>query len=262
MSVISDYIKKKNETREKVLTIFLTAGFPDKNNFVKLALDVFDAGADILEIGFPFSDPLADGPIIQASSQEALKSGINLQITFKYVKEIRKRTDRPIILMGYANPVLSYGIERFADDIKNSGANGVIIPDVPIDEFDNFFNRSYDGIDKILLVTPTTNEERVKEIDNKSSGFVYCVSVSGTTGLHNKDKNLEFIKRNQKLVTKNKMLVGFGISNEEDVKRYIPYCNGVIVGSAVIKFLMNDDKNYNQTLNLIRALKRATTEVI
>jgi len=262
LSVISDYIKKKNETREKVLTIFLTAGFPDKNNFVKLALDVFDAGADILEIGFPFSDPLADGPIIQASSQEALKSGINLQITFKYVKEIRKRTDRPIILMGYANPVLSYGIERFADDIKNSGANGVIIPDVPIDEFDNFFNRSYDGIDKILLVTPTTNEERVKEIDNKSSGFVYCVSVSGTTGLHNKDKNLEFIKRNQKLVTKNKMLVGFGISNEEDVKRYIPYCNGVIVGSAVIKFLMNDDKNYNQTLNLIRALKRATTEVI
>lgn len=262
MSIISNYIKKKNDAGEKILAIFLTSGFPDKNNFVKLALDVFDAGADMLEIGFPFSDPLADGPIIQASSQEALKSGINLQITFKYVKEIRKRTDRPIILMGYANPVLSYGIERFADDIKNSGANGVIIPDVPIDEFDNFFNRSYDGIDKILLVTPTTNEERVKEIDNKSSGFVYCVSVSGTTGLHNKDKNLEFIKRNQKLVTKNKMLVGFGISNEEDVKRYIPYCNGVIVGSAVIKFLMNDDKNYNQTLNLIRALKRATTEVI
>ncbi|MDO8550544.1 MAG: tryptophan synthase subunit alpha [Ignavibacteria bacterium] len=262
MSIISNYIKKKNDAGEKILSIFLTSGFPDKNNFVKLALDVFDAGADMLEIGFPFSDPLADGPIIQASSQEALKNGINLQITFKYVKEIRKRTDRPIILMGYANPVLSYGIEKFADNIKNSGANGVIIPDVPIDEFDNFFNSSFDGIDKILLVTPTTNEERVKEIDNKSSGFVYCVSVSGTTGLHNKDKNLEFIKRNQKLVTKNKMLVGFGISNEEDVKRYIPYCDGVIVGSAIIKSLMNDDKNYNQALNLTRALKRATTETI
>jgi len=259
MSFISDYIEKKNESGEKILSVFLTSGFPDKNNFVKLALDILDAGADILEIGFPFSDPLADGPIIQASSQEALKNGINLAITFKYIKQIRKNSDKPIILMGYANPVLSYAIKKFADDIKNSGANGVIIPDVPIDEFDNFFNSSFDGIDKILLITPTTKEERVKEIDSKSSGFVYCVSVSGTTGLHNKNKSIEFIKRNQKLVTKNKMLVGFGISNEEDVKRYIPYSNGVIVGSAIIKSLMNDDKSYSQSLNLVKRLKKATT---
>src|SRR4030067_2574812 len=127
VSIVSNYIKKKNEAGEKVLSVFLTSGFPNKNNFVKLALNILDAGADILEIGFPFSDPLADGPIIQASSQEALKNGINLQITFKYVKEIRKNTNKPIILMGYANPVLSYGIDRFADDIKSSGANGVII---------------------------------------------------------------------------------------------------------------------------------------
>ncbi|OGU77104.1 MAG: tryptophan synthase subunit alpha [Ignavibacteria bacterium RBG_16_34_14] len=258
VSIVSNYIKKKNEAGEKVLSVFLTSGFPNKNNFVKLALNILDAGADILEIGFPFSDPLADGPIIQASSQEALKNGINLQITFKYVKEIRKNTNKPIILMGYANPVLSYGIDRFADDIKSSGANGVIIPDVPIDEFDNFFNSSFDGIDKILLITPTTNEERVKEIDGKSSGFVYCVSISGTTGLHNIDKNLELIQRNQKLVTKNKMLVGFGISNEDDIKKYIPYCDGVIVGSAVIKSLMNENKNYIQTLDLVKSLKTAT----
>ncbi len=262
MSLISDYIKKKNDAGEKVLSIFLTSGFPDKKNFVKLSLDILHAGADLLEIGFPFSDPLADGPIIQASSQEALKNGINLFTTFQYVKEIRKNTDRPLILMGYANPVLSYGLKRFADDINDSCANGVIIPDVPIDEFDNFFNNSFDGIDKILLITPTTNEERVKEIDKKSSGFVYCVSVSGTTGLHNTNKSLEFIKKNQKLVTKNKMLVGFGISNEEDVKSYSPYCDGVIVGSAVIKSLMNDDKNYNQTIEIVRRLKDSTKNII
>lgn len=259
MSVISNYINKKNNSGEKVLSVFLTSGFPDKNNFVKLALDILNAGADMLEIGFPFSDPIADGPIIQTSSQEALKTGINLPMTFKYVKEVRENTDKPIILMGYANPALSYGINKFGDEIKSSGANGVIIPDIPIDEFDNFFNSSFDGIDKILLIAPTTNEERVKEIDNKSSGFVYCVSVSGTTGIHNNNKSIEFIRKNQKLVTKNKMLVGFGISNEEDVKRYLPYCDGVIVGSAIIKSLMNDDKGYSQTLNLVKRLKKAMT---
>jgi len=258
MSYISDFIKKKNEAGEKILSVFLTSGFPDKEDFVKLALDVLDAGADMIEIGFPFSDPLADGPIIQASSQEALLHGINLSTSFQYIKEIRKNSNKPIILMGYANPVLNYGIDKFAAEIKNSGANGVIIPDVPIDEFDNFFNISFEGIDKILLVTPTTSEERVKEIDKKSSGFVYCVSVSGTTGLHNKNKSIEFVKKNQKLVTKNKMLVGFGISNEEDVKRYSPFCDGVIVGSAVIKSLMNDDKNYSQTIELVRKLKNST----
>jgi tryptophan synthase alpha chain len=257
MSYISDYIKKKNEANEKILSVFLTSGFPDKQNFVKLALDVLDAGADMLEIGFPFSDPLADGPIIQASSQKALSDNINLKTTFKYVKEIREKNDKPLILMGYANPVLSFGTNKFAEEIKNSGANGVIIPDIPIDEFDNFFNKSFEEIDKILLITPTTSEERVKEIDRKSSGFVYCVSVSGTTGLHNKNKSIEFIKKNQKLVTKNKMLVGFGISNAEDAKRYSPFCDGVIVGSAVIKSLMNENGTHNQTIELVRKLKEA-----
>jgi tryptophan synthase alpha chain len=257
MSFISEYIKNKNNEGEKVLSVFLTSGFPAKENFVKLALDVLDAGTDMLEIGFPFSDPLADGPIIQASSQAALSNGINLSSTFQYVKEIRKKSDKPLILMGYANPVLNYGIDKFAEEIKVSGANGVIIPDVPIDEFDNFFNNNFEEIDKILLITPTTSEERVKEIDKKSSGFVYCVSVSGTTGLHNKNKSLEFIKRNQNLVRKNKMLVGFGISNGEDVKRYSPFCDGVIVGSAIIKSLMIANGKWNQTIKLIRELKEA-----
>ena len=147
MSYISDYIKKKNEANEKVLSVFLTSGFPDKENFVKLALDVLDAGTDMLEIGFPFSDPLADGPIIQASSQKALSHNINLKTTIEYVKRIREKSDKPLILMGYANPVLSFGINKFAEAIKDSGANGVIIPDIPIDEYDNFFN-NLAGVDR------------------------------------------------------------------------------------------------------------------
>ncbi|MHB1687593.1 MAG: tryptophan synthase subunit alpha [Ignavibacteriaceae bacterium] len=257
MSLIEDYIHRKNESKEKILSVFLTAGFPDKNHFVELALKVLDAGADMLEIGFPFSDPLADGPVIQHSSQIAIENGINLVETFRLVKEIRSGTDNPLIMMGYANPVLSYGVKKFANDAKSAGVNGVIIPDIPIEEYDDFFDGSFDGLDKILLITPTTSDERIKIIDNKSSGFVYCVSVSGTTGEQKISAagNIDFIKQTYSQIKKNKMLVGFGISKPEDAKTYSPYCDGVIVGSAVIKSLMNDDHDFKKTLELVKVLK-------
>ncbi len=258
MSYIKKYIEEKNKNGEKVLSVFLTAGFPTQENFSELALKVLDAGADMLEIGFPFSDPLADGPVIQNSSQIALNNGINLEKVFDYVKAIRTKTDKPLLLMGYANPVLHYGIKNFADSVKYSGANGIIIPDVPIEEYDNFYNSSFNGVDKILLITPTTSEQRIKIIDKKSSGFIYCVSVSGTTGVRTAQlNNLDFIKNTFSQIEKNKMLVGFGISKEEDVKNYSPYCNGVIVGSAVIKSLESDDKNFSNTLKLVNRLKTA-----
>ncbi len=263
MKSISKYIEDKNNKGEKVLSVFLTAGFPDKNNFTQLALKVLEAGADMLEIGFPFSDPLADGPIIQHSSQTALDNGINLNITFNYLKEIRKKTEKPLILMGYANPVLSYGIKRFADDAKACGANGVIIPDVPIEEYKNFFDESFKDLDTILLITPTTPDNRIKMIDEKSSGFIYCVSVSGTTGVRHQDKSpsIEFIKRTRNAVKKNKTLVGFGISSPQDAKLFAPHCDGVIVGSAVIKSLMDDDTDFSSTLIVITKIKNALTEV-
>ena len=191
----------------------------------------------MLEIGFPFSDPLADGPVIQQSSYKALQDGVNLHKTFEYVSNIRAKTDKPLILMGYANPVLSYGIDKFTDDAKKSGANGVIIPDVPIEEYDNFYGSSFDGLDTILLITPTTLPDRIKLIDEKSSGFVYCVSVSGTTGVRNEDKSssIEFVKRIRSSVKKNKTLVGFGIAGADDAEKFSKHCDGVIVGSAVIK---------------------------
>ncbi len=259
MSFIKKYISQKNESGEKVLSVFLTAGFPDKNNFTELALKVLDAGADMLEIGFPFSDPLADGPIIQHSSQIALENGVNLKETLNFVKEIRSQTNKPLVMMGYANPVLSYGIKNFADDAKAAGVNGVIIPDVPIEEYENFFDNSFEGLDTILLITPTTPDERIKLIDERSSGFVYCVSVSGTTGIYHQDKSvsIDFIKRARSSVKKNKTLIGFGISNEEDAKEFAPYCDGVIVGSAIIKSLMNDDTNFTKTIEQVKKLKEA-----
>jgi len=256
-SKISTYIEDKNLKGEKILSVFLTSGFPDRENFVDLALNVLDAGADMLEIGFPFSDPIADGPIIQQSSQTALQNGIDLLKTLNYVKKIKEHTEKAVILMGYANPLLSYGIEKFADDSKRIGVDGLIVPDIPLDEYDNFFTSNFDRTDIILLITPTTPTERIKLIDEKSTGFVYCVSVSGITGAKKttSNNNLNFIKHVHQQCTKNRVLVGFGISSVEDVKYYKPNCDGVIVGSAVIKLLMNDNTKHQNTLALIRNLK-------
>ena len=255
MDKISDYISHKNEKGEKVLSIFLTSGFPDKNSFSDLAVDVLNSGADMLEIGFPFSDPLADGPTIQYSSQKALENGINIKTTFNYVKDIRNLSDKPVILMGYANPILAYGIQRFAEEAKSAGVNGIIIPDIPLDEYDNFFDGAFDGLEKILLTTPTTTEDRIKKIDERSEGFVYYVSMTGTTGKHisNNEEIMNPLKRTYSLMKKNKMLIGFGISSPEDVKNLTAYCEGVIVGSAVIKSLMHQNKV--SALSLIKNLK-------
>ena len=257
MSGIKKYIEEKSSQGKKVLSVFLTSGFPDPKSFTGLALKVLDAGADMLEIGFPFSDPLADGPVIQHSSNTALQKGINLEKTFGYVKQIREKTEKPLILMGYANPVMSYGVKKFAEDCKSSGVDGLIIPDVPLEEYESFFTPDFNGLEKILLISPTTTDERIRLTDDKSSGFVYCVSVSGTTGNEKAEKDIEFIEHSCSILKKNKMLVGFGISSEEDVRKYSPFCDGVIVGSAVIKSLMENKDSTDKTLELIKELKNA-----
>lgn len=257
MANISELLESINAKGEKALSVFLTSGFPEKDKFVDLACGVFDAGADLIEIGFPFSDPLADGQVIQHSSQLAIESGINITKTFKFVEQIKKKHSKPVIMMGYANPVMKYGAKEFAADAANSGVDGVIIPDIPVEEYDDFYSGHFSKLDVIMLITPTTSNKRIVEIDNLSSGFVYCVSVSGTTGVRNfnESTNNKFISNAYSLVKKNKMLVGFGISTAEDVKRFSPFCDGVIVGSAVIKSLINSDNNYSDTYKLISSLK-------
>ncbi len=258
MSYIKDYIEKLNGKNRKALSIFLTAGFPNKNNFIDLAKQVLDSGADMLELGIPFSDPLADGPIIQASSKIALDSGIKLKDVFGFSESIKSGTDKPLILMGYANPIRKYGVENFLRDASNSGVKGLIVPDVPLEEYDFFFEHDMKKIDVILLTTPTSSKERINAIDEKSSGFVYCVSITGTTGVKENFSSevINNISRTRSLIKKNKMMIGFGVSKPEDVKTFSPYCDGVIVGSAVIKSLLNNE-NYDSTLKLISQLSQA-----
>lgn len=258
MSYIKDYIEKLNKKKRKALSIFLTSGFPIRNNFVDLAKQVLDSGADMLELGIPFSDPIADGPIIQESSKIALDNGIKLKDVFSFSESITSGTDKPVILMGYANPIRKYGVENFLRDAHNSGVKGLIVPDVPLEEYDFFFESGVNKIDVILLTTPTSSKERIKTIDEKSSGFVYCVSITGITGVKENfsDEVINNISRTRSLIKKNKMMIGFGVSKPEDVKTFSPYCDGVIVGSVVIKSLLKD-KDLTSTLSLISKLSDA-----
>ena len=257
MNEIKQKIEKVNKRDERSLTVFLTSGYPNPNNFAEMALSIVDAGADLLEIGLPFGDSLADGPVIQSSYTSALSNNINLEKTFVYISQIREESDIPIILMGASNPVLKYGKTNFTKNAIDAGVNGVIIPDVPLEEYDDFFENKFVGLDTILLTTPTSSINRIKEIDNKSSGFLYCVSVVGTTGTRkNFDQFVtDNLKRTYSAVENNKIQIGFGISSGENIKQFSPYCDGVIVGSAIIKSLSTDDSDYTKTIQLVKELK-------
>ena len=278
MSLINNYITGINNKDEKVLSVFLTAGFPSRNSFIDTAKGILDSGADMLEIGIPFSDPLADGPVIQLSSKRALDQEININDCLKYAEILSAYSSKPLIFMGYANPVMKYGVDNFICDALNAGISGLIIPDVPLQEFDSFYgsNNPYkilnqtkpspgdsesvsvkNNMEVILLTTPASTDERIKLIDSKSRGFVYCVSVTGTTGVNDNftEENFLNLKRTRSLI-KNKMLIGFGISNADDVKMFSPYCDGVIVGSAVIRSLMNSNTR-TTAYKLVKELKDA-----
>lgn len=258
MSYISEYVQKLNQNKKKALTIFLTAGYPSGDKFVETAVKIIDAGADILEIGVPFGDSLADGPVVQSSYIDSLNRGVGLEDVFRYIKEIKSQRDNPVIIMSAANPLTKYGKARFADESIKAGADGLIIPDIPIEEHDEFFTDDFKSLDKIILTTPTSPADRITKIDDESSGFVYCVSVVGTTGVRgNFDEHvLENLKRTYSLVSKNKMLIGFGISSGKNVEAFKPYCDGVIVGSAVLKKLAEDDY-INSACKLVEELSEA-----
>lgn len=258
---LDEYINSVNKKNEKALSVFLTAGFPDKKYFTDIASSVLDAGADLLELGIPFSDPLADGPVIQHSSQIALENKINIKSVLEYTSEIKRRSQKPVVLMGYANPVLSYGRKNFFTDALNAGVDGMIIPDVPIDEYDAFYEESSHKPDTIMLTTPYSTEERIKKADQLSNGFIYCVSVYGTTGERTSfsKETLEALERTRKVVKKNKMLIGFGISSAASIRSISPYSDGVIVGSAIIKklFEFHKGKDLSLVTDYVSSLKEA-----
>jgi tryptophan synthase alpha chain len=240
-------IKKKFEEKsadEKLMSLFITAGYPDLDSTVEIVLGMEKNGADMIELGMSFSDPLADGPTIQYSSDIAIKNGITIDKIFEMVVEIRKESEIPIILMGYMNPVLRYGVQKFCEKAAQSGVDGLILPDIPVDE-DEIIERhaTANNIPLIHLVAPNSTDDRMKLADSKSSGFVYCVSVTGVTGARdgNEVSNSvdKFIKRVKENIVDNPVMVGFGIKSHEDAKRIASNADGFIVGSALINTIKN-----------------------
>ncbi|MBN4080937.1 tryptophan synthase subunit alpha [Caldithrix abyssi] len=245
-----------SKPKEKLIP-FLTAGYPELDSTLELVCAAVGAGADMVEIGIPFSDPQADGPVIQASSQQALDNGITLKKIFEQVKEIRTRTDVPIALMGYYNPILKMGHELFLDHCVSAAVDGLILPDLPLDEAKPFCDLAKSkGVSPILLVAPNTTAERIRKISELAGDLIYAVSILGITGndLASKDALTAYLDR----VRKNSVtpfVVGFGISTRDDVVWFNEHADGAVVGSAIIK-KMNGSKNPAVTTkNLIKELK-------
>lgn len=231
-----------SEKPRQVLNVYCTAGYPE----LESTLDVLHAlqkhGADMVEVGMPYSDPLADGPVIQQSSSIALQNGMTIHKLFQQLKDCRNDFHLPLILMGYLNPVMQYGIEKFCKQAKEAGVDGIILPDLPIYEYENEYKKYFveNGLDFIFLITPETSEERIRKIDELGTGFIYAVSSSATTG-NNKDihQQEKYFIRIHEMKLKNPVLVGFGISDKETFNAACKYSNGAIIGSAYIKALQN-----------------------
>lgn len=261
-SRIQSVFEKKKPT-DKIMSLFITAGYPDLDSTVELILGFEENGADIIELGMPFSDPLADGPTIQYASNVAIKNGITMKGIFKIIREVRKSSQIPIILMGYINPVYRYGMEEFCKDARNSGADGLIIPDAPLEESSILSGYAKQhNLSLIHLVAPNSTNERMKKVDEKSEGFVYCVSVTGVTGSRDGDEVADsvqrFISRVKENVTRNPKLVGFGIKNYTDAQRISAEMDGFIVGSALIENIRENypDKSWKQNLfSFVKELK-------
>lgn len=230
------FAKKKNH----ILNVYCTAGYPQLDSTLTVMQELQDNGADIIELGMPYSDPLADGPVIQASGSKALENGMTIEVLFQQLAGFRKSINIPVILMGYMNPVLQYGFENFCKDAKDAGIDGLILPDLPEFEFETEYGdiiKKYE-LDFIFLVTPETSEERLRKLDALSSGFLYAVSSSATTG-SDKDFNAveKYLERLQTMQLKNPVLVGFGIKDKDTFASACKYANGAIIGSAFIKAL-------------------------
>lgn len=257
MSRLKELFKAK---KESVLSVFYTAGFPKLNDTIVIAKHLEQAGADIIEIGIPFSDPVADGPTIQASNKVALDNGMRLKLLLEQVKEIRKNMKTPIVLMGYLNPVLQYGFEKFCKDAAANGVDGLILPDMPLDEFKNDYKEltSSLGLDVIFLISPTTSEERIRQIDDLSTGFVYAVSSSSTTGAKTgfTTEQEGYFKKVKELQLRNSILIGFGISDNNTFSKACAYSSGAIVGSAFINLLKESNNLEADIYTFVQNLKR------
>ena len=237
-------INKKLQEDKKLLSIYFTAGYPKLEDTTTVIHELVNAGVDMIEIGLPFSDPLADGPTIQESSTAALKNGMTTAKLFDQIKDIRKTVDIPLIVMGYFNPMLQYGVEAFCAKCAEIGIDGLIMPDLPLAEYEEHYKDIFEKYDlkMIFLITPQTSDARIRQIDAASDAFIYMVSSASTTGKTSGFSNVQtdYFERIANLQLKNPQIVGFGIKDEETFQAATQTAKGAIIGSAFIKDLTTD----------------------
>ncbi|HEV7229859.1 MAG TPA: tryptophan synthase subunit alpha [Bacteroidia bacterium] len=263
MNRIQELFKRK----KNVLSVYFTAGFPALNDTRETLSSLALAGVDMIEIGIPFSDPLADGPVIQQSSEQALRNGMTLKLLFSQLKDIRKTLpghDLPLLLMGYLNPVMQFGLEAFCREAREAGIDGVIIPDLPLQEYLNEYKSVFEshGISNVFLITPQTSEERIRLIDSHTSSFIYMVSSASTTGAKSSidDSQIRYFERVRAMKLKNPVLIGFGISDRPTFERACEYADGAIIGSAFIRAL-GENKNLKSAVPaFIRSIQSSHSE--
>ncbi len=254
---MSKSISELFNTDKKLVSIYFTAGFPQLHDTVEIIENLEKSGVDLIEIGLPFSDPLADGPTIQESSTKALRNGMTTELLFEQLSDIRQRVNIPLIIMGYFNPVMQYGVEAFCQKCEDIGIDALILPDLPLREYQlhykEIFNRH--GLDLIYLITPQTPEERIRAIDEMSNSFIYMVSSSSTTGAKAgfSEENQGYFKRIADMKLKNPTLVGFGISDKNSFDQATAHSQGAIIGSAFIKHI--ESQGIDQISSFVQNLK-------
>jgi tryptophan synthase alpha chain len=253
---IEQLFKKK---KEGILSVYFSAGFPGLNDTSTIMKSLEAAGADVIEVGIPFSDPVADGPTIQESNKVALDNGISLKLIFEQLANIRESVQIPIIMMGYINPVLQFGLEAFCKKCAEVGVDGLILPDLPMQEYLDEYQTMFEsyGLINIFLITPQTSESRIREIDSNSRGFIYMVSSASTTGAKGgiSDDQVKYFERVKAMKLRNPTLIGFGISNHETFQRACQHSAGAIIGSAFINVLKNASYLENDITTFIKEVK-------
>jgi tryptophan synthase alpha chain len=257
MNKINKLFKEKNNN---ILSVYFTAGFPSLNDTAIIIKELADNGVDMIEVGMPFSDPLADGPTIQHTSEVALSNGMTMRLLFDQLKKIEiKKSKAAILLMGYLNPLLQYGIEKFCQDASALGVDGVILPDLPMQEYLDEYKHIFEKHDlkNVFLITPQTSEERIRFIDEHSDGFIYMVSSASTTGAKSEIQNSQeaYFKRIKAMKLKNPTIIGFGISDAKTFEKACEYANGAIIGSAFVKAVANSNSLKKDIETFVKGVK-------
>ena len=238
MNLIYNILKEKSSNN---LSIYFTAGFPELHDTTKVIRELSNANVDFIEVGLPYSDPLADGPTIQKSSQKALQNGINLDIVFDQLLQIKRTNKTPLVLMGYLNQVLKYGEEKFCQKVVDCGIDTLILPDLPMVEYENHYQSLFDsyGINNVFLITPQTTDERILKIDSYTKSFIYMVASSAITGAKGEisEEQIAYFERIKSMNLRSKLIIGFGISDHQTFSKACEFAHGAIIGSAFIEHI-------------------------